>query len=77
MTTYEGDAATEKATMSKMNENVPSLALTENNFIDNVEIQNWDGANAFPEFSWTIVQPLISPSQSISRQSRPLERKPS
>lgn len=63
--TYEAVAKSEKATMSKLNENMPTLALDESNFIDKGFIQRSDGGNAFPDYSWNIIQPLISPSTGL------------
>jgi hypothetical protein len=65
MDTYDAPSRTEQGTMSKLNENMPALALTDSNFIDKAFIQRWDGGNAFPDYAWNIVKPLVSPSEVI------------
>jgi hypothetical protein len=64
MDTYDPISSTEQGTLSRLNENM-QLALTPSSFIDNLEIQRWEGANAFPDYAWNIVQPLISPSEGL------------
>ena len=62
---YENVSTDEKGTMSRMNLNLTDAKLDEQNFIDSPFIWRWNGANAFPDFAWNIVQPLISPSQGL------------
>src|SRR5262249_20708260 len=62
--TYAPIAKTEEATLARVNAN-SGLALTESNFVDNRLIQEWDGGNAFPNYAWNIISPLVSPSSGI------------
>ncbi|MDQ6891914.1 MAG: DUF4157 domain-containing protein [Acidobacteriota bacterium] len=74
MDTYNASSKTEEGTLSRMNANVPGLALTDANFVDNAIIQRWDGGNAFPTYAWNIISPLVSPPGSI-RASAPSNRR--
>jgi Domain of unknown function (DUF4157) len=68
--TYDPVSETEAATLARINANLPGLALTDNNFVDNEQMQAWDAGNAFPAYSWNIIAPLVAPSSGI-RASAP------
>ncbi|MFD2164323.1 DUF4157 domain-containing protein [Paradesertivirga mongoliensis] len=56
----------EAETMNRLNVNI-GLGLTPENFIDNWYIIGKNAADAFPQFSWEIVRPLITPADYIGQ----------
>ncbi len=61
---YDPIAQTEEAALGKVNANL-GRNITPSNFVDDPNIQRWDGGNAFPQYAWNILYPLISPSTGV------------
>ena len=63
--TYDPLSQTEEAALGKLKANLLGRNITPSNFVDDPDIQRWDGGNAFPRYAWNILYPLISPSNGV------------
>lgn len=72
--TYDAPSNTEEDTLARFKANMLKPDLTDSSFIDDEHIQQWDGGNAFPNFAWNIIHPLVSPSTELVESTKSRQR---